>query len=450
MAGRTIAAFAADLATGKTTSRALIEAALESIARDGSAFTRVNAERARAEADASDRSRAQEAVASILAGLPVSVKDLFDVAGETTSAGSSILRDAPPAKSDAPVIARLRKAGAVIVGRTHMSEFAFTGLGLNPHFPVCSNPRDASRVPGGSSSGAAVSVARGQAAMGLGTDTGGSVRIPAAFCGLVGFKPTQRRITREGAFVLSQSLDSIGPLANSVACCRVSDGALSDLPVDEHPALSVAGIRFAVPMDFVLEGVDNAVGAAFERALARLSDAGARVDRVRFPEFSRVPEITARGTIPNAESFAYHNRMGLLRQRDRYDPNVLARVEMGARMTAGDYIDLLHARGALIRDTDRRGAGYDALLMPAAATVAPRIRDVAESAAFARANGLALRNASLINFIDRCALSVPMHGEGELPSGLMIVGETMGDARLLAIGEAVEAVLTPNSRHDRP
>lgn len=441
MRGRTIAALAGDLAAGKTTSRALVEAALASIARDSSAFTRVNAEHARAEADASDRLRAQGMVPSLLAGLPVSAKDLFDVAGEPTSAGSAILREAPPAVPDAPAIVRLRKAGAVIVGRTHMSEFAFTGLGVNPHFPVCANPHDASRVPGGSSSGAAVSVARGQAAMGLGTDTGGSLRIPAAFCGLVGFKPTQRRVSREGAFALSESLDSVGPIANSVACCRVSDAALSDVPLDDHPLLSVAGLRFGVPADFVLDDVDSVVGAAFERALSALSSAGATVERVQFPEFARIPEITARGTIANAESFAFHNRMGLLKQRERYDPNVLARIEIGGRMTAGDYIDLLHARAALIRDTDGRSAGYDALLMPAVATVAPRFADVVEPAAFARANGLALRNAALINFLDRCALSVPMQRDGELPSGLMIVGETMGDAKLLAMGEAVETVL---------
>ena len=441
MLGRTIAALASDLTAGKTTSRALVETALAAIARDGSAFTRVAAERARSDADASDRQRAQGVVASTLAGIPISVKDLFDVAGETTSAGSAVLREAPPAVRDAPAIARLRKAGAVIVGRTHMSEFAFTGLGVNPHFPVCANPSDASRVPGGSSSGAAASVARGQAAMGLGTDTGGSVRIPAAFCGLVGFKPTQRRITREGAFPLSESLDSIGPIANSVACCRASDAILSDAPVGEHAPLRLVGMRFAVPTDFVLDGVDSIVGLAFERALSALSAAGALVERVRFPEFARIPEITARGTIANAESFAFHTRMGMLKQRERYDPNVLARIEIGARMTASDYIDLLHARAALIRDTDARSGGCDGLLMPAVACVAPRFADVAEPTAFARANGLALRNASLINFLDRCALSVPMSRAGEMPSGLMIVGETMGDARLLAVCEAVEAAL---------
>ncbi len=441
LTGRTISELCADLATGKTTSRALVEAALEAIARDGSAFTRVDAERARVAADASDRMRAQGVVPSVLAGIPVSVKDLFDVAGEPTAAGSAILRDAPAAKSDAPVIARLRAGGAVIVGRTHMSEFAFTGLGVNPHYPVCANPRDGARVPGGSSSGAAASVVRGQAAMGLGTDTGGSVRIPAAFCGIVGFKPTQARITRAGTFPLAETLDSIGPLANSVACCRISDAILADAPIEAYPPVALAGLRFAVPEDFVLTDVDAIVGAAFERALATLSKAGARVERVRFPEFARMPEIMARGTIANAESFAFHRRAGLLERRDGYDPNVAARLDIGARMTAGDYLDLLHARAETIRETNRRSADYDALLIPATAIVAPRIADVAEPAAFSRANGLALRNASLVNFLDRCALSVPMHRDGELPSGLMVVGETMGDARVLAVGEAVETAL---------
>jgi aspartyl-tRNA(Asn)/glutamyl-tRNA(Gln) amidotransferase subunit A len=438
---RTISALAADLTAGRTTSRSLIEAALETIARDSSAFTYVDAERARAAADASDRLRAQGVVPSALAGLPVSVKDLFDVAGEAIPAGSIVLRDAPKAAGDAPVIARLRAAGAVIVGRTHMSEFAFTGLGLNPHFPVCANPRDAARVPGGSSSGAAVSVARGQAVMGLGTDTGGSVRIPAAFCGVTGFKPTQRRITREGTFPLSVSLDSIGPIANSVACCRLSDAVLADQPIKPHPALSLNGMRFAVPTDYVFDGVDDVVGAAFERALGILSDGGATVERLRFPEFARIPEITARGAIANAEAYAFHNRMDLLKHGARYDPNVLARIEIGGRMTAGDVEALFAARAALIADANRHSAGYDALLTPTVAIVAPRFEDVVDPSAFARANGLALRNAGLVNLLDRCALSVPMHREGELPSGLMIVGETMGDARLFAVGEAIEGAL---------
>ena len=441
LAGRTIADLASALSSGKTTSRALVEAALESIAREGSAFTRVSAARARAEADASDRARANGIVPPALAGLPISAKDLFDVAGEATPAGSIILRDASAAKVDAPAIVRLRGAGAVIVGRTHMSEFAFTGLGLNPHFPVCANPRDETRVPGGSSSGAAASVARGQAAMGLGTDTGGSVRIPAAFCGLVGFKPTQSRITREGAFPLSVSLDSIGPIANSVACCRLVDAIIADVPSDVHVPAALRGLRFAVPEDFVLDDLDATVATAFERALRSLALAGARIEYIRVPVFARMPEFTARGALAGAQAYAYHRLAELLQHREQYDPNVLVRIEERGREAAANIIDIVEARATLIRESAPASTGFDALIFPTAPIVAPRIADVAEPAAFARANMLALRNTSLINLLDRCALSLPMQRNGELPSGLMIVGEHMGDARVLAIGEAMEPVL---------
>lgn len=440
--GRTIESLARDLALGAVTSRALVEAALASIARDGSAFTVVAAERAKADADTSDRLRAAGVAPSNLAGIPISVKDLFDVAGETTAAGSAILRDGGPTEiADAPVIARLRAAGAVIVGRTHMSEFAFHGIGSNPHYPACANPHDPSRVPGGSSSGAAVSVARGQAAMGLGTDTGGSTRVPAAFCGVVGYKPTQRRITRQGAFPLSETLDSIGPLANSVKCCAIADRLIADQPTPWHPPLPLRGLRFGVPTDVVLDNMDDTVSRAFERALGALSEAGAHVEHMRVDDFARMDEIYGRGSIANAEAFAHHSGSGLLRQRERYDPNVLARIERGGGMSAVDCINILHERIAVIRNVDRLSAPYDALLCPTAPIVAPRFDEVVDPQAFTHANTLALCNALLINFIDRCALSVPMQREGELPSGLMIVGETMGDARLFATGEAIERAL---------
>lgn len=439
LAGRTIADLAGDLGQGRTTARALVEAALESIAKDATAFTRVNAERARAEADATDSARKQGASVGPLAGIPISVKDLFDIAGEPTPAGSAVLRNAPPAKADAPAVARLRAAGAIVIGRTHMSEFAFTGLGLNPHGPVCANARDAERVPGGSSSGAAVSVARGQAACGLGTDTGGSVRIPAAFNGLVGFKPTQARVTRDGAFPLSESLDSIGPIANSVACCSLIDGILADRPREWHPPLGLRGLRLAVPTDFVLNDLDAHVAAVFESALARLSAAGALVERIRVSALNGLPALFAKGTLANAEAYAFHAHANFFGAKDMYDPNVLTRIEMGGRMTAADYIGLIKARAAMIADVARITAPFDALAMPATPQIAPRIADVAETAAFARANALALRNPSTFNFLDRCAINLPMPGEPA--SGLMLVGEHMGDAKLLAVAAAVEAAL---------
>jgi aspartyl-tRNA(Asn)/glutamyl-tRNA(Gln) amidotransferase subunit A len=429
------------LSKGETTSRALVEEALANIATDASAFTRISPERARAEADLDDQMRKRGAPGGPLAGIPITVKDLFDVAGEATPAGAAVLHDAHQARADAPVIARLRAAGAIVIGRTHMSEFAFTGLGLNPHYPVCANPHDGARVPGGSSSGAAVSVARGQAAMGLGTDTGGSVRIPAAFCGLVGFKPTQARITRRGTFPLSESLDSIGPIANSVGCCAHVDRIIADVPPARPKGVPVGGPRLAVPEDFVLDGMDTTVANAFDRALSKLSAAGATVERIRIPDFARIPELFAKGTLANAEAFAFHARHDFFNGRDRYDPNVLARIDIGNRMSAADYIRLLRARAELIEEVAAISIFYDALIMPTTPQVAPRIEDVATNDTFARANALALRNPSLFNFLDRCALSIPMHSEGELPSGLMLVGEHMGDAKLLSVGAEVAAIL---------
>jgi aspartyl-tRNA(Asn)/glutamyl-tRNA(Gln) amidotransferase subunit A len=440
--GRTLAELAADLARGAATSRELTEFALEAIEADPRPFARVWAGPARAAADASDRLRAQGIVASPFAGIPLSVKDLFDVAGEPTPAGSTILASAPPAGTDAPTIARLRAAGFVLVGRTQMSEFAFTGVGLNPHGPQPVNPRDPERAPGGSSGGAAVSVALGQSAGAIGTDTGGSVRIPAAFCNLVGFKPTQRRITREGAFPLSTSLDSIGPIANSTACCRFLDAVLADHPSPASPAAPIQGLRFGVPRQHLLEALDPAVAGAFDTALAALSAAGARIESLDFPELDDIPAMNARGTISNAEAFALHRRLGLLQRGLLYDPNVLARVEIGGRMGAADYLDLLEARARLIEASSARMAPYDALLAPTVAILPPRLAELADPAAFARLNGLSLRNTSMVNLVDGCAVSLPI-GARDVPMGLMVIGAPMTDSRLLTIAETAEPVLRP-------
>jgi aspartyl-tRNA(Asn)/glutamyl-tRNA(Gln) amidotransferase subunit A len=277
--------------------------------------------------------------------------------------------------------------------------------------------------------------------MGLGTDTGGSVRIPASYCGLAGFKPTQFRVTRDGAFALSETLDSIGPIANTVACCAIVDRIIADVSVPAHPPLALKGMRLGVPQDFVLEGLDVQVAKAFERSLSRLALAGARIEKVVTPHFLEIPSLFAAGTIANAEAFALHTRLGLLERGDLYDPMVRVRIEMAARMSARDLIELHRARTRLVVETARLTSGLDALVLPATANVAPKYADIADAAAFAKVNGLALRNTSLFNFLDRCALSIPMQAEGELPCGLMVVGEHGGDMRLLALGESIEAVL---------
>ena len=282
----TLADLAADLASGRTSSRALVEACLDRIedpAGEGrTTFLHVDRGAALAQADAMDLLRSSGAAPSPYAGIPISIKDLFDITGQVTRAGSTVLANRPAATQDATSVARLRRAGFVVIGRTNMSEFAFSGLGMNPHYGTPRNPweRPQGRIPGGSSSGAAISVADGMAHAALGTDTGGSCRIPAAFTGLVGYKPTASRVPRTGAIPLSTTLDSIGPIARSVACCATLDAVLAN---DSPPNLtnrSLAGMRFAVPTTFVLEDMDADVAAHFERSLSRMSAAGARIERI--------------------------------------------------------------------------------------------------------------------------------------------------------------------------
>ncbi|HON31295.1 MAG TPA: amidase [Ottowia sp.] len=436
-----------ELAAGRTTAVALAEAALAR-ARDPAGegarvFTALGTERALAAARASDLLRAAGVVRSPLEGIPVSIKDLFDVAGEVTTAGSTVLRGAAPAARNAPVVERLIAAGAVIVGRTNMTEFAFSGLGLNPHHGTPANPWDRAtrRIPGGSSSGAAVSVTDGMAAVAIGSDTGGSVRIPAALCGLAGFKPTQRRVPTEGALPLSTSLDSIGPLAASVRCCALTDAILAGQPPVPPPARALRDARLAVPETVVLDGLEPPVAAAFEAALARLSAAGARIRHIAVPEFAELGRLHARGTLAGAEAWAWHRHL-LAERAAEYDPRVGLRLQGGAQMSAADYIDLLAARRRWIAQVEARAAGFDALLLPTVPLLAPRIDALqASDQAYFAANALILRNPTLINFLDGCALSLPCHEPGAAPVGLMLAAAGGQDRALLGLGEAVEQAL---------
>jgi aspartyl-tRNA(Asn)/glutamyl-tRNA(Gln) amidotransferase subunit A len=434
------------LESGRTSSVALTEAALaRAQASDGEGarvFTRLHAEGALKAAQASDALRHAGFPRSALEGLPISIKDLFDVAGDVTMAGSAALDDAPPAKADAPVIKRLIAAGAVLIGRTNMTEFAFSGLGLNPHYGTPLNPFDraAKRIPGGSSSGAAVSVSDGMAAAAIGTDTGGSVRIPAALCGLTGFKPTARRVPRDGALPLSTSLDSVGPIGRSVACCAMLDAILSGTGESLLGEASLAGLRLAVPRTVALDGMDAAVAASFDAALATLSRAGAQIREIAVPEFAQLGAINAKGGLAAAEAWHWHREL-IQRAGDRYDPRVRVRILRGREISAADYIDVLEARAAWIGAVEARIAPFDALVMPTVPVVAPRIDELADDAVFGATNLLILRNPTFINFLDGCALSLPCHRPGEAPVGLMLAGAGGRDRAILSIGQAVEQAL---------
>src|SRR6188472_1205504 len=442
----TLASLAADLDSGATSARKLVEECLAKIAdasgEGARAFIHVDKEGALGAADAMDRLRKAHAAPSRFAGIPVSIKDLFDIRGQVTRAGSRALDDSSPAEQDAPTVARLRKAGFVVIGRTNMTEFAYSGIGINPHYgtPKGVWNRAVGHVPGGSSSGAAVSVLDGMAHGALGTDTGGSCRIPAAYNGIVGYKPTQRRVPLDGAVPLSSTLDSIGPLARSVACCAALDAVLADetfVPLQPRP---VKGMRLAVPTTVALDELDDAVAETFERALQTLSRQGALIERIEVPEFLDVGAMNAKGGFAASESYAWHRYL-IVSKGDVYDPRVHVRILRGEGMSAADYIDLLGARKSFIAHTEARIAPYDALVMPTTANTPPRIADLADDKAFATQNLRALRNCTLINMLDGCAISLPAHREGEVPVGLMLAAAGGRDRCIFELAAGMENVI---------
>lgn len=443
----TLYACASALREGTTSSLEIVEQALQRIAspqgEGARTFTRVYTESARQAAQISDMLLAAGQARSAIEGLPISIKDLFDVAGETTLAGSVALRGQPAASADAQAVQRLKAAGAVIVGRTNMTEFAFSGLGINPHHGTPLNPwdRTTGRIPGGSSSGAAVSVADGMALAGLGSDTGGSLRIPAALCGLVGFKPTASRVSSQGALPLSTSLDSIGAIASSVACCAQIDAILSGEAAALPAPAPLRGLRLLVPTTLALDGMDAEVARGFEAALSRLSSAGVVVQESPMPAFSRLGSINAKGGLVAAEAWAWHRgHMDAL--GDRYDPRVRSRILRGKDLSAADYIDVLHARVAWIAEVEALMAQHDAMVMPTVPVVAPKLAETnATDETYTATNLLILRNPTLINFLDGCALSLPCHRPGEAPVGLMLAAPRLHDRRLVAMGLAIEAAL---------
>lgn len=444
--GPTLAELAQRLACGATTSRALVEDCLARIAdpagEGGRAFLHVAADEARAAADGIDALRRAGAAPSCYAGIPVSIKDLFDIAGQVTTAGSRVLADAAPAAETATAVARLQRAGFIVIGRTNMTEFAFSGVGLNPHYGTPKSPwrREAGHIPGGSSSGAAVSVADQMAHAGLGTDTGGSCRIPAAFCGLVGFKPTATRVPRDGAVPLSTTLDSVGPLARTVACCATVDRVLAG--EEERPLVPsrLKQLRLAVPRTFVMGDVDNTVGRAFERALSRLAAAGALIEEIDVAPFARLPAINAKGGFSAPEALAWHREL-IAAKGAGYDPRVLVRIKRGLESSAVDHVELIAARARFIAEVAALVRDYDALAMPTTPIAPPPIAALDKDDDYSRINMLVLRNPSVINVLDGCAISVPMHEAGEPPVGLMLAGLGGSDHALLRHAAAVEAAL---------
>jgi aspartyl-tRNA(Asn)/glutamyl-tRNA(Gln) amidotransferase subunit A len=409
------------------------------------AFIGKRVDAAAATAVAVDSLRAAGGPVPALAALAVTIKDLFDVQGEVTAAGSKVLARQPVATADCPAVARLRRAGAALLGRSNMSEFAFSGVGINPHHGTPANPATAlldaqPRIPGGSTSGGGVSVAGGAAWAALGSDTGGSIRIPAALQGLVGFKNTARLTPTAGAVPLSTTLDTACAITRSVRDAVLLHEVLADRSV-ALAGRPIAALRLAVPTHTMLDALEPSVAAAFTRSIAVLRAAGAHIEEIALAPLADVPGINASGGFSAAESWAWHRKLLAAHETD-YDPRVALRIRRGESMSAADYIDLLNARRDWTQRMQLAMRGFDAMLSPTVPCVAPAIAPLlTDDRAFFATNALLLRNPSVVNLLDGCALSLPCQASGEMPIGLMVWSSALQDDVVLDVSLAIEAAL---------
>lgn len=429
------------------TAQQLTEAAFARIedanGQGATTFIKLYKEKALQAAKLSDAHRTAGHTRSALEGIPISIKDLFDVAGDRTRAASVVLNHIEPAQTNATLVQRLINAGAILVGRTNMTEFAFSGLGINPHYGTPKAPwqRHEGRIPGGSSSGAGVSVSDGMCAAAIGTDTGGSIRIPAAFCGITGFKPTADRIPSTGVLPLSFSLDSSGPLGHSVTCCAIVDSVLSATNFTALTAIPYHHLRIAVPKDVVFNSMDRTVAQHINASILALKNSGVQIERIELPEFNQLAYINRKGGLATAEAWALHRDL-LPEFESRYDPRVALRIQQGKDQNAADYIDLLTEREHWIQAVENRLAPYDAFLMPTCPIIPPRIKDLADEENYFTQNAIILRNPSIVNFLNGCAISLPCHPKNEPPVGLTLAAPAYHDSHLLQVAYTVEQLLS--------
>ncbi len=437
---------AALYALGAASPESVCESTLQAIraADDPAIFTVLTEERAREEAAAAAARLREGRSKGPLDGVPVAWKDLFDVTGLATTAGSRVLADSPPASADAPVVARLAAAGMVCVGRVNMTEFAFSGIGINPHYGTPCNPHgDAKpRIPGGSSSGSAVAVASFLVPVAIGTDTGGSVRIPAALNGIVGFKASGGRYPMQGVYPLARSLDTLGVLCHSTEDAVLVDAGMRGALVPVARRRPPKGVRLVVPENVVFDEAEPSVVANFEAALARLAAAGVTVERRRLPVFDEILALYQRhGALVTAE--AYHQLRPLLEgpAAGRMDPRVVTRARLGAKITAADYCELALRRAEMVAAARALFDGDSFVAFPTVPHVAPPIADLeSDFDLFVRINARTLRNTMLGNFLDWCGVSVPSGADADgLPTGLLISGAPGGDDALLSFVLGCEA-----------
>ncbi len=422
--GKSIAQLSVLIQSGSLDPVTLVEESLDAIRthKDQAIFTRLLEERAREEATASSKRLQEGRSRGLLDGIPVAWKDLFAIAALPTTAGSIVLADAAPAQEDADVVKALKAAGMVAIGRVNMSEFAFSGLGLNPHYGTPLNPRatDVARIPGGSSSGSAVAVASGLVPVSIGTDTGGSVRIPSAFNGLVGYKASRGRYSMAGVFPLATSLDPLGPLCRSVQDAIWVDAAMRGRAASDIIRADPAGLSVVVPTTVVMDDVEDGVAEAFEATLSRLSAAGVKVRRAAFPAFDRLFQVMAEhGPLVTAEAFALHHRRLAGPEADAMDRRVVARTRLGEKITLVGYLEILQVREQLIKDVAGMLGPNEFIAYPTVAHVAPALAPLeADDELFVKVNFKTLRNTLIGNFLDWCGVSLPCGtGNAGMPVG---------------------------------
>ena len=440
------------LQAGKQSARDLVEtclAAIDSKSGEGKrAFIEVYHDRARAEANSVDHARKQGWSLPAFAGIPLSIKDLFDEAGTVTLAGSKVLKDSAPACKDATALARLKTAGFIVLGRTNMTEFAFSGIGTNAHYGDARSPfeRDKTniyngRVAGGSSSGSAVSISDNMAIASIGSDTGGSTRAPAAFCGIVGFKPTTTRMPTDGIYPLSQSFDAAGPLANSVSCCSVLDSLMAGGNGEDESATNLHGLRLAMPKGYLFEDLDSHIAKSFDIAISRLEANGAVIVDITIPEIEKLRPSNNPKSIVAAEAYQVHKTRLESNLGDQYDPFVAFRLRAGRDILASEYIEMLKTRKKVWLTVQAQLREFDALVLPTTPILPPKITELGDIEAKILASAKSLRNTSVFNYLDRPTISIPCHEPNTGPVGLSFVGSRQHDRQLLAIAKAGETAI---------
>lgn len=439
-----------------TSARQLIEdcfTAIDAPEGEGSrAFITSYHDRARHHADMIDHARKQGWPLPKYAGIPISIKDLFNEAGQVTKAGSVVLQDVSPADQDATVVARLKAAGFIVIGRTNMTEFAFSGLGMNVHYGSPRSPfeRDtknvnSGRVSGGSSSGSAVSISDGMAAATIGSDTGGSTRVPAAFCGIVGFKPSTSRMPNEGVYPLSKSFDVAGPMGASVRCCAILDSIMADKNFGTSSHFPLKNLRLGLPMGYLFDDLDDHVAQSFTLATNLLSMAGVKIQEIAIAQIEDLRPSNNNKSIVAAEAYALHRERLESEAVKSYDPYIAHRLAGGHNISASVYIDMLAARQKIWATVQAETDAFDALILPTSPIIPPQLSTLNSIAAKTLANAQCLRNTSLSNYLDRPTVTLPCHETGTAPVGLSLIGPQNHDNRLLAIAASVESCL--GARH---